>query len=427
MKRLFFLLFILLLLAVGCSVAAADQYPTIQPDDTIEVKASEEPKVYSFVPEVTGCYRFYCNDYRSNAIIYDKNMNEISYLPILGSINHEYLLSENTQYYLTSSRVDYFTGSYSITLKYYSALSSLSMFDATEIQGSHFCRIFSFVPKVSGKFCVNLSISDNTEMCVFNSNMEALSSISSGYYIKCDVIKGNQYYFCVKVKEKLSVSSYIINPYSVISWSIADNTLTISGYGDTDACDNNGAIAPWHDKTYNKLLIDPGITMIGTQAFNGSRIANVTLPYTVIYIKRYAFAYCRSMTSIFIPKNMKRIQEESFIGCSALQDIYFEGSETEWNNIIIEEKGNDSLLNATIHFNVQEINIDLCIPENTVSIESEAFKDIKNGLTVYIPLTTRFIAPDAFSGAIFLTIYGTPNTAAETYANEHGYRFVPKK
>lgn len=36
--------------------------------------------------------------------------------------------------------------------------------------------------------------------------------------------------------------------------------------------------------------------------------------------------------------------------CSSLKDVYYTGTEEEWNNISIES-GNDYLKNATIHYN----------------------------------------------------------------------------
>ena len=43
------------------------------------------------------------------------------------------------------------------------------------------------------------------------------------------------------------------------------------------------------------------------------------------------------------------IGEDAFYRCTSLTDVYYGGSEDEWNEIGIED-GNDPLLNATIHF-----------------------------------------------------------------------------
>ena len=45
---------------------------------------------------------------------------------------------------------------------------------------------------------------------------------------------------------------------------------------------------------------------------------------------------------------------------------------------------------------------------------------------MHIPASVTQIASDAFSGVTGLTIYGTPGTAAETFAKNHGYTFATK-
>ena len=51
-----------------------------------------------------------------------------------------------------------------------------------------------------------------------------------------------------------------------------------------------------------------------------------------------------------IPDRVTSIDQLVFYGCSNLTDVYYGGSEAQWNQIAIAED-NDPLLNATIHFN----------------------------------------------------------------------------
>ena len=64
------------------------------------------------------------------------------------------------------------------------------------------------------------------------------------------------------------------------------------------------------------------------------------------------FGGCTSLKTIYIPKTVTNILDYSFTRCTALTDVYYEGTEEEWGQITIgnEENANDSILNATIHF-----------------------------------------------------------------------------
>ena len=58
---------------------------------------------------------------------------------------------------------------------------------------------------------------------------------------------------------------------------------------------------------------------------------------------------CSELKSVNIPNSVIDIGTCAFGGCTALKDIYYSGTEEQWNAINIE-RGNDRLKNATIHF-----------------------------------------------------------------------------
>ena len=71
------------------------------------------------------------------------------------------------------------------------------------------------------------------------------------------------------------------------------------------------------------------------------------------YIPGGAFAGCGSMTSVKIPNSITAIHGEAFFDCDGLTDVYYDGTEEEWKNVTIEEKGNEALLKATVHFTIR--------------------------------------------------------------------------
>ena len=72
-------------------------------------------------------------------------------------------------------------------------------------------------------------------------------------------------------------------------------------------------------------------------------------------IPRYAFSYCESLEKVFIPTTISFIGAEVFRGCVGLTDIYYWGSQEEWEKIYIGYK-NDEIINANIHYNYDNSN-----------------------------------------------------------------------
>ena len=127
--------------------------------------------------------------------------------------------------------------------------------------------------------------------------------------------------------DNIAVFTIIYNYGSVKYYSYTETlAMPTSGSGTCSVTDIAG--------TTSKNIIIPCVcdngdivTAIGFYAFESSQIKTIVIPHTVT-----------------------KIGERAFEGCNQLTDVYFTGTEDEWNNIVIE-KGNDELKNATIHFN----------------------------------------------------------------------------
>ena len=86
-----------------------------------------------------------------------------------------------------------------------------------------------------------------------------------------------------------------------------------------------------------------------TEAVIPSKIGGVP----VTGIGNGAFWGCDSLTSVTIPASVTSIGRQAFYSLYSLTDIYYGGSESQWKLIKIDNtwNGNDSLLNATVHYN----------------------------------------------------------------------------
>ena len=69
-------------------------------------------------------------------------------------------------------------------------------------------------------------------------------------------------------------------------------------------------------------------------------LESITLPNSLKEIGKFAFTECSSLTSITIPHNVTRIGYGAFANCTSLEEIKYDGTEEEWNNIELGEDWN---------------------------------------------------------------------------------------
>ncbi len=97
------------------------------------------------------------------------------------------------------------------------------------------------------------------------------------------------------------------------------------------------------------VTIPDSVTTVGGYAFFGcDRLTNLTIPDSVTTIGICAFEDCSSLTSVTIPDSVTTIGNSAFSGCDSLTDVYYTGTEEQWNLISIGSY-NTALTNATIH------------------------------------------------------------------------------
>ncbi len=97
------------------------------------------------------------------------------------------------------------------------------------------------------------------------------------------------------------------------------------------------------------IVIPGNVTTIGTQAFIQCRsLASITVPEGVTHIGKEAFSYS-GIKDIVLPKSLTMIEEGAFYSCG-ISNVYYKGTQEQWEQITIEKYMNENLLSAICYF-----------------------------------------------------------------------------
>ena len=83
---------------------------------------------------------------------------------------------------------------------------------------------------------------------------------------------------------------------------------------------------------------------------NGELVETLEIPEGVTMIRQGLFRNAACIRRVALPKSLKGVLANAFYGCKKIQEVFYAGSEAEWNALPIAT-GNDPLKNATIYYN----------------------------------------------------------------------------
>ena len=187
------------------------------------------------------------------------------------------------------------------------------------------------------------------------------------------------------------------------SWTLDDKGwLTISGEGRVYGRVSAMGDTPWCTYSYGGgynghsikyLKIESGITNVpAAVCLCNSALLYAEIPDTVTEIGEFAFYGCEKLSYITIPKSVTIIENSAFNNAEGrdgtLKDVYFTGSEEEWNDIDIG-RYNDELLLANIHFNSEGPRLD----KNSGNDDggSGFFRTIRKAIRGFIALLQKIL------------------------------------
>ena len=120
------------------------------------------------------------------------------------------------------------------------------------------------------------------------------------------------------------------------SYQIPDGVQTVHPY----AFSVSGAL--------EELRFPDSLTEIGDHALAKTGIKYAELPPNLTFVSEGAFIGCEDLASITVPLSLAAVEGYAFEGCTALKDVYYEGTREQWD-AILKESGNEPLLNAELH------------------------------------------------------------------------------
>ena len=238
------------------------------------------------------------------------------------------------------------------------------------------------------------------------------------------VVEERQY---AELYEEWSEDHYWINKLTFDARGVAP--ITINDYGFAGA---NGA--PGYIRTID--FIGSGDVVFGSQAFNFTGIESLTLPANVKF-KDNAEGIFTSCLRLKTADIYCDVVPKMFDDCNSLETVNFKGNTT---SIPYAAFRNCNIKRLDIPSSVKSIGEEaffgsyqlsaVTLRSGLSSIGAKAFYD-NNFKFVIIPASVTSIGEKAF-GYISdsktidgFTIYGYRGTAAETYANENGFTFIP--
>lgn len=105
----------------------------------------------------------------------------------------------------------------------------------------------------------------------------------------------------------------------------------------------------WCD-SLEEITIPKSVTKIGHTAFGYcTSLKQIEIPAGIKSIEVCAFERCVSLKQVVLPASLTNIGWHAFCECKSLEDVYFAGTEAQWNAITIES-WNEPLMSANIHF-----------------------------------------------------------------------------
>ena len=99
------------------------------------------------------------------------------------------------------------------------------------------------------------------------------------------------------------------------------------------------------------VVINEGVTNInGT--FGGTGLIDIIIPDSVTTIGKFAFGECWQLTNVVVGSGIEKIDEQAFINCDQIKNVYYKGTANDWATIEIKNY-NSRLTSAKRYYYIE--------------------------------------------------------------------------
>lgn len=122
---------------------------------------------------------------------------------------------------------------------------------------------------------------------------------------------------------------------------------TLGGFSVTSIGDD----AFYGCSSLTSVTIPDSVTSIGDEAFRGCySLKSANFPGNIDIIPTTIFGNCTNLNRVYFSKELAVVENGAFNHCDNITEIYYEGTEEEWQKVVILPN-NGSLSNAKVIFN----------------------------------------------------------------------------
>ena len=151
-----------------------------------------------------------------------------------------------------------------------------------------------------------------------------------------------------------------------------------------------------------KVTLPSRLEMLGDGSFEGcTALTEITIPEGVTYIRNGAFRGCTALATLRLPKSLESMYD-CFDNCTAISDVYYAGSVTDWCKIQFYGSSNNPLsVGGARLYCENKLVVDLTIPKSITSFTNN-FSGCTSITSVKVHGGVTAIPHDAFEGCTAL-------------------------